>query len=137
MTDRIQVRRTATRILIALLALALLAAGCGASEAVQVGPDDNGQQFELKAGQELIVTLAANPTTGYSWDVGESSEAVIRAVGEPEFASESNLMGAGGTQTMHFEAVEAGQSTLTLVYNRPWEKDVEPIETFSIVVVVR
>jgi inhibitor of cysteine peptidase len=142
MIDRIHTRRAATLILITLLslvllALALLAAGCRASNVVQAGPDDNGRQIEMKVGQELVITLEANPTTGYSWDVDALSEDVIRAAGEPEFESASTLVGAGGTQTMRFEAVEAGQSTLTLAYRRPWEKDVRPIETYSIEVIVR
>jgi len=120
------------RIVIALLALALLAAGCSASKTVEIGQDDNGTRIELKAGQELVVTLESNPTTGYSWDVDELSEAVLKSTGEPEFKSSSNRVGAGGTQTMRFEAIEAGEGTLTLIYHRPWEKDVDPIHTFSV-----
>ena len=142
MTDRIEIRRPETfrpalRILIALLALTLLPAGCKASDTVEIGPDDNGRQVELKTGQELVITLEANPTTGYSWDADPQPETILQAAGEPEFESQSEMVGAGGTQIMRFEAVEAGEGTLTLIYHRPWEKDVDPIETFSIDVVVR
>nr|HID14920.1 hypothetical protein [Anaerolineae bacterium] len=58
-------------------------------------------------------------------------------MGEPTFEPQSDLAGAPGTQTIRFEAVGTGQTTLRLVYHRPWEEDVEPEETFSIQVVVR
>jgi len=62
---------------------------------------------------------------------------VLRQAGEPEFQQESDLVGAGGVQILRFEAVNAGKMTLKLIYHRPWEKDVEPMETYSIQVVVR
>jgi len=136
MSGRSHTYRAFTRIIVAMLALAVLAAGCGASKTIDIGQDDNGTQIELKTGQELVVTLDANPTTGYSWDVDTLSETVLQPVGEPEFEIDSNLVGAGGVQIMRFKAVEAGESVLSLIYHRPWEKEVEPIETFSIQIIV-
>ena len=43
----------------------------------------------------------------------------------------------GRTQTVRFEAVEAGQMDLRLVYHRPWETGVEPLETFTVQVTVQ
>ncbi len=53
------------------------------------------------------------------------------------FAAQSNLPGASAMEVLRFEAAGAGQTTLKLVYHRPWEKDVEPLQTFSIEVVVK
>jgi len=128
--------------LIALLTLLLaltVATGCSPQQQeVKASLDDDGREKQLKKGQTLVVTLEGNPTTGYSWEVAEPlDEQVLRQAGEPEFKSESDALGAGGVQVLRFEAVNAGKITLKLVYHRPWEKDVEPLETYSIQVVVR
>jgi inhibitor of cysteine peptidase len=97
-----------------------------------------GRTIELTTGQVVIITLEANPTTGYTWEVVEApSGQIMRQVGEIEFESESDAIGAGGVQIIKFEVVNAGQTSLTLAYHRPWETDVEPLNTFSINVIAR
>jgi predicted secreted protein len=99
---------------------------------------DDGSEIELKKGQLLVITLEANLTTGYTWEVAEPlDERVIRQVGEIEFVPESDLIGAGGVQIIKFEGVGADQTTIKLVYHRPWETEVElTLGTFSVQVVV-
>ncbi len=122
-------------IAIVLIFAVLMAYGLGPQE-VKLTAADNGSEIELKKGQTLAITLEANPTTGYTWEIAELGERVLRQVGEIEFEPESELIGAGGVQIIRFEVVNAGQATLKLVYHRPWETDVEPLRTFSIQVVV-
>ncbi len=125
--------------LLTLLVALTLAAGCRPQQQeVKASIDDAGREMQLKKGQTLVVTLEGNPTTGYSWEVAEPlDEQVLRQAGEAEFKQESEALGAGGVQILRFEAVNAGTITLKLVYHRPWEKDVEPLETYSLQVVVR
>ncbi len=125
--------------LLTLLAALIVATGCSPQQQeVKASIGDNGREMQLKKGQTLVVTLEANPTTGYTWEVAEPlDEQVLRQAGEPEFKPESDLAGAGGVQILRFDAVNVGQTTLKLAYHRPWEKDVEPLETYSIQVVVR
>ena len=125
-------------VLFTLLVALTLATGCSPQQDVQASIADDGHEKQLKKGQTLVVTLEGNPTTGYSWEVAEPlDEQVLRQAGEPEFKQESEALGAGGVQILRFEAVNAGQTTLKLAYRRSWEKDVEPLETYSIQVVVR
>ena len=126
-------------VLLTLLVALTLATACSPQQQeVKATIADDGREMQLKKGQTLVITLEGNPTTGYSWEVAEPlNEQVLRQVGEPEFKSESDALGAGGVQILRFEAVNAGKFTLKLVYHRPWEKDVEPLETYSIEVVVR
>ena len=125
-------------VLLTMLVALTVATGCSPQQQeVKASIDDNGREMQLKKGQTLVVTLEGNPTTGYSWEVaGPLDEQVLRQAGEPEFQQESDLVGAGGVQILRFEAVNAGKMTLKLIYHRPWEKDVEPLETYSIQVVV-
>jgi len=99
---------------------------------VRLSAQDDGRQIELSEGEILVITLEGNPSTGYIWEVEEGSEKIIRQVGEVEFWAESNLLGAPGKQIMRFQGVGEGQTTLKLVYRRPWEKGIEPLKTFSI-----
>ena len=141
-------------IALALVGVLLLAAACASNESAPPGADsdasgeqthvlgakDNGAQVQLASGQVLEVTLESNPTTGYSWEVSEVDGAVLSQVGEAEFretpSEDEQMVGVGGTETLRFSSA-AGETTLTLVYHRPWEEDVEPLETFTVEVVVR
>jgi predicted secreted protein len=102
---------------------------------------DNGKTIELSTGQTLKITLTSNPSTGYSWEKVSGEETVIKPIGEPAFVSDPNPSGAvgvGGKTTFTLEAAEmSDETTLKLVYHRPWEKDTLPIQTFEVKVVVK
>jgi inhibitor of cysteine peptidase len=53
-----------------------------------------------------------------------------------EFEPKSDLVGAPGVETLRFQAVDSGETTLQLVYHRPWEAGVAPLETFAALVIV-
>jgi inhibitor of cysteine peptidase len=128
----------AVRISVLCFSLALLMSGCAPSGGeVAVDLSHNGSKVELKAGDILVVSLESNPTTGYIWQISESDPALFSQQGEVEFEPESNLVGAGGIETFRFKALAAGEGALTLGYRRPWEEGVEPLEIFSITVIVR
>ncbi len=122
------------------LLLAILA-GCagmnvlGSSE-VTVTDDNNGKAIELKSGQYLNISLRGNITTGYNWEVSEPL-AFMQLEGEPQQKSDSNLPGSGGVITLRMKATGTGQGKLTLIYHRPWEKDVAPLATYSLQVTVK
>jgi inhibitor of cysteine peptidase len=150
--DRRAERRGTVVLVVAVLAVWGLA-GCGrggpADEVPQERPagevlldsEDDGRQVDLAVGQGLVVTLASNPTTGYSWQVQEGPGPVLAQVGEVEYREAPQeatpLVGAGGTETFHFEAKAVGQTRLVLEYRRPWEETVEPEDSFAVEVVVR
>ena len=96
---------------------------------VELGADDSGKIVELVEGESLVVRLESNPSTGYEWEAIVDGETVL-TLAERAFADDgSDLAGAPGTETFRFDAVSEGQATVTLNYRRPWETDVEPIET--------
>ena len=119
-----------------LLTTLTILVACGPANQVKLDAGDDGSQVELQVGQKLVVSLEGNPTTGYTWEAADLDEKVLRQVGEAEFKADSGATGAGGTQTLRFEAVNSGQTTLKLAYLRPWE-DAAPEKTFSVQVVVR
>jgi inhibitor of cysteine peptidase len=133
-------------IFLTTLAVAIiLSTGC-APQQFQVSPPEqvnlvdsnNGENVRLFAGQELIIQLDGNPTTGYTWETKDLDTKMFAQVGEVQFTSSNpKLVGSGGTQTLTLKVLNAGTSTLTLIYHRPWEKDVQPIKTFSVTVTVK
>ena len=103
---------------------------------VLVTEEQDGLQVNLGQGDFLLVRLESNPSTGYSWEITDNDEAILRQLGEPVFRASSSAVGAGGTETFSFEAIEEGSSVLRLIYHRSFEEDEEPLETFSQRVVI-
>lgn len=94
----------------------------------------------LKVGQTLVVTLASNPSTGYSWTIsGAPDGAVLTQDGDITYTPSNPdvvMPGSGGSETVRFTATAAGTTTIVLDYRRPWETDVPPVETVTIDVTV-
>jgi inhibitor of cysteine peptidase len=94
----------------------------------------------LKVGQTLVVTLASNPSTGYSWAISTAPDSALLAQeGEITYAPSNPdvvMPGSGGTESARFTATAAGTTTIVLDYRRPWETDVPPVETVTIEVTV-
>lgn len=103
---------------------------------VTVGSQDDGGTVELGVGDTLEVVLDGNPTTGFLWDVLGGLDGALGSLGEPGFVADSGLIGAGGVFILRFSALAAGETTLELGYRRPFETGVDPVETFSLTVVV-
>ena len=96
---------------------------------------DDGNIVELKQGDTLIITLDANPSTGYSWYVVETNLSILKNE-KKEFQPDSNLLGAPGKEILHFTALENGETKLVLGYLRLWEKGKQPLRSFSVTVKV-
>lgn len=111
--------------------------GSAVPPAVTLTGADNGKAVELAQGDILAIVLKANPTTGYIWEAASGDANIIKLEGEPDYRAESSAIGAGGVMTLKFRAVGVGATDLKLVHHRPWEKDVEPIETFAVSVKVK
>jgi inhibitor of cysteine peptidase len=86
--------------------------------------------IETKVGKTFTVTLPANRTTGYSWQIGEFTPGIVKMISEDYTLAENTrgLVGAGGEQIWTFEAVNAGEVTIHFEYARPWEKNIPAIK---------
>jgi inhibitor of cysteine peptidase len=128
-----------------LLGLLNLGAACGDGDSgypdqVQLTDADDGSTVKLALGGELIVALASNITTGFSWSVGDQSAPQLELKGEPRYVppgSTTPVVGAAGTQVFTFEAKSTGTAKLVLEYKRPFEPGVAPEKTFSVTVEIR
>ena len=119
--------------LIPLLGLSLLTA-CAQQPAHNVtleGQSDCPQQ--LHVGQQLIVSLPSNPTTGYRWAIQDSAGGVLRSLGPEVYTSSDNgqLLGSGGQSTWRFQVFAPGSARLRLTSQQPWEPEAEPAQVFD------
>jgi len=102
---------------------------------------DDGKTVTVTKGQNVIVKLSANPTTGYKWVVASTD----RTFGYPSsdtFAGggASAPVGSGGIQKLTWKTKSpldmTGSHTVKLEYKRSWENNVAPAKTFSFTVKV-
>jgi inhibitor of cysteine peptidase len=125
------------RFLLAGLLLVLAACSSAGGNPLMLTEKNDGQNVQMSNGQQLVVTLEGNPTTGYTWEVDTIDQAILKQIGEPEFKASSGALGAGGLMTLQFQAVSQGETPLRLVYHRPWEQGIAPEKTFEVNVVVK
>lgn len=122
-------------LLVLVVVLGLLV-GCGATE-VKLGIAASDSTQKLVSGQVIAITLDANPTTGFGWQVVGELPSCLQQIGEPEYKAAKNsagLVGAGGTQTLRFKVVAAGSAKLVLGYMRSFEKDTAPAQTYTLTI---
>jgi inhibitor of cysteine peptidase len=119
---------------VALLIAIIFIVACGTTHSLslRLTDADNDSQITIHPGDILEVALAGNPTTGYSWEVQEGAEAVLRQKGAPEYKAESERIGAGGTMAFRFECIAVGAVTVSLLYRRSFEPGVVPLKTFIV-----
>ena len=110
---------------IALVAAAALLAACGddGGATVELDVTDSLSEVSLDVGDRVEVRLEANPTTGYSWEVGPLPDGLQLVSSEFEEPGGS-LVGAAGTQVFGFDVVGAGGGILRFEYVRVFDDPV-------------
>ena len=86
-------------------------------------------------GKELVITLDANETTGYEWQLaGMVDDSLIKPVSSEYVPDNTGLVGSGGKSIWTFKAVQAGKTQLSFKYIRSWEKDTPPAKKATYIV---
>ena len=76
----------------------------------------------LPAGDEVVIRLPENPTTGYRWQVTHSGAGELALVEERFVPGSANAgMGAGGDRILRYQARKAGEVRIEAVLRREWE----------------
>jgi inhibitor of cysteine peptidase len=100
---------------------------------------DSGKRARLWPGNVVVIRLPGNPTTGYQWQAVPTGSAVVRMMGQPQYAASPQvpgMTGAGGTYTFMFQAVQPGAGTIRLAYARPSDRGRPAAEVFGVSVEV-
>lgn len=74
---------------------------------------------------QFTINLKSNPTTGYSWHVGQYDTNLLEVVSHKYNPSTSQLVGAGGIDVWTFKVTPTALTaphviTLKMNYLRPW-----------------
>jgi inhibitor of cysteine peptidase len=121
----------------AVIVTASLLAGCGSSGPTTYGKSDT--KIAAKAGQEFVIQLDSNPTTGFEWGLTKNLDtAVVKKVGSQYVPNKvaKGVVGSGGVEKWTFQGVAKGTTTIEMGYARPFEKGVPPTETVTFDVTV-
>jgi len=121
-----------------LAAVVVLAVGKSGGATVTLREVDTGRSVELKRGDQLILELEGNPTTGFRWEIKEVDIDILKQQGEMEFKSDpKGMMGGGGFSVFTFSASRAGSTALQLVYRQRWDKEAPAAKAFQVMVSVQ
>ena len=110
-----------------------------AAAGLELDDSDNNGTFDVPAGDDVVVKLAANATTGYKWAVTSTD----RSFGYPEedYVVDGPATGSGGTSVFTWRTSGpfplTGAHSVTLEYRRPWDTTSPPAKTFKFTVNVQ
>jgi len=100
-----------------------------AAEAYKMEYDNPNIPIEITAGQEFVLRLDSNPTTGYGWKLADGiDEDVAKFVSSKYRQYEVKLVGSGGSEYWTFEATGSGTTAIKMQYVRSWEENEPPAE---------
>src|SRR5207249_4919406 len=88
---------------------------------VHMPAEYTGQDHDITAqvGEEFVIALEGNPTTGYEWEAHFDSS-VLQLV-DRQFSVLGPGIGSGGIERFRLKALAAGDTRLWLIYKRAWE----------------
>jgi inhibitor of cysteine peptidase len=89
--------------------------------------------LSMYRGQELLLSLRSNPSTGFRWEVKEAASGVLKSLGPEVYSNpeDAGLVGSAGQSSWRYRAENPGHGHLLLVYRRPWEVGVAPASSFD------
>ena len=88
----------------------------------QMPTEYTGQDHKITAqvGEEFIIALESNPTTGYEWEAGYDSS-ILQLI-DRQLSPSGPGIGSGGIERFRFRCLAVGDTRLRLTYKRRWEK---------------
>ena len=96
--------------------------------------DDNGSENTVSKGDIIKITLAENPTTGYTWQLDTTG---FEVVSDEYIAPNTNLVGAGGNHVWELKAVNTGTYKINGIYKRSWEQQTADDTTWTATIIVK
>ena len=97
--------------------------------------DDPSMSIDALVGQEFKITMQANPTTGYQWQLAKPlDETKVKLLGSQYRRDEPTLAGSGGAEVWTFRGIAKGRTDISFKYVRPWETNAAPArsETYTV-----
>jgi inhibitor of cysteine peptidase len=94
---------------------------------------NNNFTITVNRGQQFVLTLESNPTTGYEWLAVFNKNAInsISHKYEPPSLSPT-IVGQSGKDIFTFKALTNGTTALKMLYKREWEREPIQVKEFLI-----
>ena len=94
--------------------------------------------IKATVGKEFVITLDANATTGYEWQLAKPiDDNLIKLVSSEYIPNKTGLVGSGGKSIWTFKAVHVGKTRISFKYIRPWEKNTPPTKQIRYIVNIK
>lgn len=93
---------------------------------------DNGRRLAVHAGDEILVELPENASTGYRWAIDGQPAKNLELVEASARYPGAKVVGAGGTATFHFRVTGPGSGRIALKHGRSWEGDRSVVARFAV-----
>jgi inhibitor of cysteine peptidase len=103
--------------------------------AVVLTKANNGESIKVQLGDEIVLRLAENATTGYRWHIVRAEGLVEDETQQPGHSAAPDpnpFIGGGGLREFRFRPSVAGSGRLELKYWREWEGDSSVADRFSV-----
>jgi len=93
------------------------------------GPEEKVQMFPIESinGQDFLITLLGNQSSGYEWNANYDAEAV-EFVTREYVEMDKSLMNGAGLEKFTFKALKEGVTQIEFVFKKPAEKDDKAVD---------
>ncbi|QNP74168.1 protease inhibitor I42 family protein [Streptomyces roseirectus] len=93
-------------------------------------------RVSVRAGDDVVVELPENATTGFRWEVTGLDGLELTGDDYTPDPAPPMMVGTGGTRLLRLRAEKAGEGRLELVYRQPWGAENETAGEYALRVTV-
>jgi len=118
------------------VALRLITTVCFLGLVVQAScatAEDSGTVLHATVGKPFRIVLESNPSTGYRWSASYG-EGFLKLEESTYEKPAKPLPGAPGKEVFVFVPLRAGETEISMKYERPWESAPVKTQTFRILI---
>jgi inhibitor of cysteine peptidase len=98
---------------------------------LQFDERSNGSEIQLHTGDTFEIVLRENRTTGFRWHLVSSGEPVCNLL-DDSFEVGGGAPGSGGMHSWQFQTMQEGLGKIELAYQRSWERNKSPAQSFTL-----
>ena len=96
------------------------------------GPVEISITGSVSSGQNIAIALQGRPSAGYLWAVGNIEASKLVQSGNPVFEMQGPGIGTPSKETINLASVGDGETSIVLLFQRPWESSTAKTRRLSI-----
>lgn len=108
------------------------------NKSAKIEVSENQKNIDIKTGQEFVITLTSNPSTGYNWSVDNIYNKNIISMISSEFRpTDTKMSGVPGTELWTFKGAGKGNTKLSFKYTRQRDDKTSQLDSKIYIVSVK